>query len=788
MKFCPLIKCSKSFNFKILTFFIALLSCSFLQASEVSGTVKDENNKPLPSAAVAVYQQDSLIKGTTTELDGQFSLTLPAGTYRLKVSFISYREVTRELRLSENENQILEPIALKPAATNLEEVTVEAQAEMMEFKQDKRVFNVSKDLTNSGSNASAILNNLPSVTVDVEGGVSLRGSQNVRILVNGRPSGLIGNDPATALRNIPAELIEKIEVITNPSARYDAEGGAGIINIVLKKQDKAGINGSVNAEVGEPDLYGAGAVLNYRKNKLNFFTNLNFRYNRAPGEAFSNQQFTLADTSFSFLRDRDQSRGGYSATLRGGADYNFNERDVLTGAVLYSPPRNNNRVDIRYRDFAANGELVQIVNRNDDEIEQEKTLEGSLNWQRKFKDFEDHKWTANFTYTSERDGEKSDIRQDTVGSTNLMEQRVDNKENQRQVLLQTDYVHPFSENTNYEVGARATLRQIDNDFALDNVDENGDLIPVVEFTNRFIFTENVYAAYAIYNGKWDSSFTYQVGLRTEYTGITTELEGEESNNRDFLNLFPSAFLTYKFNTLNDVQVSYSRRINRPGFWTLAPFFGFSDNRNFFSGNPDVNPEFTDSYEAGWVRYFQGGSLYSGLYYRHRTGVIERIRTVDEEGFTRIFPVNLSTENNYGFEFNLQYKFSKKWRANGNVNLYRSLTDGVFEGQDFDARTFTASGRMSATYSFWNSDLQASFNFRAPRNTTQGRRKGRYVVDLGWSKELLNKKATLTLSVRDLLNTRVRRSITFGENFTSEGRFQWRKRQVTLSFSYRLGKK
>jgi len=762
-----------------------LLILSYQAFPQIRGTVQDSQAKPLPGAAVVLWQADSLVGGTSSDAEGNFSLQAPSGAYRLEVSFISFQKFTQNIKHLQGQSLNLGPIRLEPAAAALEEVTVEAQAQVMEFRQDKRIFNVSKDITNAGSNASDILNNLPSVTVDVEGAVSLRGSQNVRILVNGKISGLIGNDPANALRSIPAELIERIEVITNPSARYDAEGDAGIINIVLKKQQEAGINGSFNAELGWPDLAGAGAALNYRKNKLNFFTNLNFRYNRAPGSGFSDQNFTFPDTSYSFLRDRQQSRGGYRATLRGGADYNLNSRDMLTGSFLFRPSVDNNLVDIRYQDFNSDGELTQVVNRNEDEQEREQTLEGSLTWQRQYEDFKDHKWTTNFTYTSEKDGEESVIEQDTNGLSRIFEQQVDNQEDQRSILLQSDYVHPFSEKTGFETGFRATLREIDNTFNLNDVDESGALLPVEEFTNAFTFVENVYAAYGIYNGQWDSAFTYQLGLRAELTDITTTLQGEDPNQRSFYNLFPSAFITYKINPLNDVQVSYSRRINRPGFWELAPFFGFSDNRNFFSGNPDVNPEFTDSYEAGYVRYFPKGSLYAGLYYRHRKGVIERIRTVDDDGFTRIFPVNLSTENNSGLELNFQYRLASWYSINGNVNLFYSITDGEFEGQSFDASTLASSGRMSQRLSFWESDLQLSFNFRGPRRTPQGSRLGIYTMDAAWSKEILKNKATLTLAVRDMFNTRLRRSRTFGDNFSSVGRFQWQRGQYTLSFTYRL---
>lgn len=767
---------------------LLFLGLCFSAQAQIIGKVTDPSGQSLPGAAVAIYEADQLISGTSTNVDGIFSLKPPAGTYRLEISFVSFNKKSLPLDYTSGGKLDLGQIKLSPARSELEEVTVEAEAKMMEFRQDKRVYNVGKDLTNIGSNASDILDNIPSVTVGVEGEVSLRGSQNVRILVNGKPSGLIGSDPAQALRQLQGSLIERVEVITNPSARYDAEGEAGIINIVLKKQDKAGLNGSFNAQVGYPELYGAGASLNYRKNKLNFFTNLSVNYNQSPGGGYSEQNFFFEDTTYSFLRDRDQLRGGFDADIRVGADYNLNDNQSFTGSFLYSPSRDNNTVDIRYQDFDADDFLVQTVNRFDDEKETESTMEGSLNWTKQFPDNEDHKWTADFRYTSEYDREQSVITQDTSGRSGQLLQDVDNTEDQSSYLIQTDYVKPIKEDVSFETGSRLTLRTIRNDYSLSDVDENGQLVPVQAFTNEFLFRENVYAAYAIYNGKLSDKFTYQTGLRAEFTDITTELDSGTANQRDYFNLFPSVFITYDINPLSDIQISYSRRINRPGFWTLAPFFSFSDNRNFFSGNPDVNPEFTDSYEAGYVRYFEKGSLYSGLYYRHRMDVVERISTVDEEGFTRIFPVNLSVQDAYGFEFNFQYDIAKWYNVNANLNLFRAITDGEYQGQNFDADNFSANGRLNNRLEFWNSNFQVSFNMRAPQTTPQGRQLGIYTMDLAWSKDVLSKKGTLTLSVRDLFNSRKRRSYTYGSNFDSYSEFQWRQRQITLSFDYRLNQK
>lgn len=765
--------------------------------AQISGQVLDPENSPLPMANVVLLQGAQVKTGVSADIDGRFSLKAEPGTYQLAISFVGLEDDTLDLVVPPSGKLNLGTISLRNSSVVMEEAQVVGRAKLMEFEQDKRVFNVAKDLTSVGSNASDILNNLPSVSVDVEGNVALRGSNNVRILINGKPSGLIGSDPAAALRQLQGNTIEKIEVITNPSARYDAEGEAGIINIVLKKQDQKGFNGSFDLSGGYPQLFGAGATMNYRRNNLNFFTNISFNNRRSPGGGFSNQKFFLPDTSYSFIRERNQDRGGNDLNFRMGMDYYISEDQTLTGSFLYSPSVGRNYVDIRFQDLDANGTEVRRVNRFDSELETEDVIEANLNWQKTFGGNDDHKWTADMRFSLEDDRENSQIEQDTVGRPGVFNQQVANVEYQRSTLVQTDYVHPLGKKTSYEMGARVTLREIENDYELSDQADDGQYIPDPDFDSRFLFTENVYAAYGIYNGAIRSKITYQLGLRAEATDLTTEVGyGDSINPRFYANLFPSAFFTYSFSPLADLQLSYSRRISRPGFRTLAPFFGFSDNRNFRSGNPNVNPEFTDSYEAGYVRYFEKGSLYSGLYYRHRSGVIERISLVEErdgQEFTRSFPINLAVQDAYGIEFNFQYDFVSWYELNANLNFFYTESVGSFEGQDFGASNASNSARLVNRFKFWDSDFQLSFNARGPSQNAQTRRLGIYTFDLAWSKDFLDGNATVTLSVRDLLNNRVRRYYTTGDigaggYFDTFGTFQWRQRQITLNLNYRLNQR
>ena len=755
--------------------------------AQLKGIVTDGEGEPLPGAAAALYQNDKLVTGVTTEPDGRFEISAAQGTYVLKVSFIAFQTYTRTISIGQSSLNLGE-IALLESSTALEEVTVEATANLMEFKQDKRIFNVSKDISSIGSNASDILNNVPSVSVGVEGEISLRGSQNVRILIDGKPSGLVGNDPATALRLLQGNMIERIEVITNPSARYDAEGEAGIINIVLKKEERKGINGTFEANVGYPHNYGVTAGINYRTGKFNWFANGSLSYRRSPGGGFSDQHYTLADSSYSLYTDRDQSRGEAGATLRFGADYSLSPSQTLTGTFLYRPSKGTNISELTYDYYDENGDLNRTTFREDNETETELNLEADLHYENQFKG-KDHKLTADFKYQNSDDREDSDILQTLEDSNTDFYQYVNNQEDEQTILLQTDYVKPFSEDRRMEFGAKATLRDIINNYSVDQQNASGEIVPVDQFTNNFSYQEYIYAAYGIYSDALGQSITYQLGLRSEYSDITTIQHKENfENNKNYINFFPSAFVTWKINKTSDFQVNYSRRISRPWFRALMPFSNYSDNVNLRVGNPDLNPEYTDSYETGYLRYLKKGSIYGGVYYRHRTNVVQRIRTVVDTGGTISKPVNLAVQDAYGFEFNYMQDITKWYMVSANFNIYNAITVGSYQGVDYGNTNFSASGRLMNRFRFWKSDLQLSFNFQAPENDAQGRRLGMYTADIGWSKDVLKGNGTISLSVRDLFNTRKWRYYTTTEGLNSYSEFQWRQRQITLSFSYRLNQK
>ncbi len=757
----------------------------------LSSTVIDENGLPIPFANVVVYDQSdsSLVKGGATDLDGNFKFQLLNGTYYLQITFLSYQSQERNNIKINGKDLRLKSIQLQPNTKLLDEVEIVEERSQMELKLDKRVFNVEKNLANAGANAAEILDNLPSVSVDVEGNVSLRGSQNVRVLIDGKPSSITGTSTSDVLRQFQGNMIERVEVITNPSARYDAEGEVGIINIVLKKEKQKGLNGSVEAVAGYPDNYRASFNLNYRSKKTNFFTSYGGAYRRSPGGGESTQRFQNADTSYLFESTSERERGGLSQNFRAGADYFINDRNTITVAGLYRYSDELNISTYEYRDLYANSELYRLVEREDEEEETGQNIEGSFNYTRTYAD-EDKKLTFDFQWSESDDLEESDIDETSSLSPDVLQQQTSNLEANRTILIQSDFVQPVKENGLFETGFRTTLRTIENEYFVKERTSPDDPFEILEdFNNDFLYTENIYAAYAMF-GNEIKRFSYQVGLRGEYSDIATELKlTDEGNSWEYFNLFPSAHFTYKLKNKDDLQLSYSRRINRPRYRLLMPFQTFSDARNLWGGNPNLQPEFTDSYELGYLKYFDKGSLFSSIYYRYKTGVIERITVADEDGFLRRFPVNLATENNFGFEFNASYDFTKKFNMNASVNVFRAITEGSYEDQVLENDVITMNSRLVAMLEIMpKTDLQLNARYEAPQSTTQGRRKSLYTFDLSLSKEVMKGKGTLVASVKDVLNSRKRRSIVETDEVYTESEFQWRARQFLLSFTYRINEK
>ncbi len=762
---------------------------------EIKGAVMDASGStPLEYATVSVYDADStLVDGGITSADGTFRISVSEGKYSVIVQFISYKQkVIDNVTINKSSKTAdIGKILLQPDAAQISEAVITGEKSEMVIGLDRKIFNVGKDLSNTGKSASEILDNIPSVTVDLEGNVSLRGSQNLKILVNGKPSGLISAENTDALRSLQGSLVERVEVVTNPSARYQAEGMAGIINIVLKKDERKGVNGSFQLSAGYPHDYEAGANVNFRREKVNYFINYGVNYDERPGSGSRFQKFTYPDTSYFTDVERDRLRTGWSHNLRGGADYYLNDRNTITASVFVGISDESNTTSIWYRDLNNLRELQKLTLREDNEEELERNIEFSLNYDLKFDD-KDRKFNAFVQYIEEGETEKSDISEiitelfgEAINDDPLL-QRALNEESERDILLQADYTHPFADEGRFETGYRSELRFIRNPYEVEEKNDVGDWEYLGGFTNDFDYTENVHALYVQAGNKFNW-WSIQLGLRSELSDVRTYLkQTDERNNRTYFNLFPTAHTTFEINELNSVQVSYSRRINRPHFWYLNPFNNFTDARNIRTGNPNLDPEYTDSYDLGYLRNEETFRFYGGGYFRDTDGVIERISEVDAQGITYLIPYNLAEQQSFGFESNVSVDPFEWWRLSGDVNVFRAITTGEYKGEDLESDTYSWNSRASSSLQFENDlDFQANFYYRGPQETTQGKRKAYYMLNVGISKDILNGDGTLTLNIRDVLNSRKYRYILDRPNLYSENEFRWSTRSVDLTFIYRL---
>lgn len=763
----------------------------------ITGRILDaETGAPLEYATISVFHasDSSLASGATTNVQGEFTVQVPLGSYYARLQFLSYGSAYESnIELTAANTQVnLGSLELAPDSQQLEEVEVVAEKDQVQLALDKRVFNVGESLARVGGSASDILDNIPSVTVDVEGNVALRGSQNVQILIDGKPSGLVGISGTDALRSLPADMIERVEVVTNPSARYQAEGVAGIINIILKKDRRDGFNGSFSGNVGYPANTGASVNLNYRKGWYNLFANYGIRYYDFIGRGKTSQSFNFPDTSYSTEITRLNNRQGLSNNIRFGSDFFLNEFNTLSAAFLYRMSTSQTDGEVNYLDYNTNERLERATQRLSREQETEPTRELELNYRRTFEQ-QGQLLTASFQYRDNTEVEESAINEGLQSTTDTyLSQRTLNDEASRNFLFQADYTHPFNKEGRWEAGVRTNWDRNTNDYLVSQL-MGSQWQELDSLTNNFIYTENVYAAYAILGDK-PGKFSYQAGLRAEYSDINSQLlQTGDEYPRNYLSFFPTVHLTYELSQEKSIEWSYSRRIRRPGGRWLNPFISLEDNRNVRTGNPNLNPEFTNSVEIGYLQHLSFASITSSAYYRHTTDVMQRVTTTvptDSFQIQITMPMNLATENSYGLEFVVNADIAKWWTTNTNFNFYRQIiTGGNVVGVsdlNLNSDTYTWNARNNMQFKLMEGlSAQTTFFYRAPMERPQGRTKALYVADAGISKDLFGKKGNLTLSVSDLFNSRKWRSTTFGDNFISDSEFQWRPRTFTLGFTYQL---
>jgi len=795
----------KAINFVYCSAFALAATAGFAQQQNqvyVKGSVVEAStNTPLEYASITLESttNNHNITGDISDESGNFNIPVTPDTYQIKIEYLGYK--TFVIDSKEITNSIsLGIIKIEGDSELLEGVVVEARRAAVELKLDKRIYNVSDDNIARGGTASDVLDNIPSVEVDADGNVSLRGNESVKVLIDGKPSGMASNI-ADALKMLSAESIDKVEVITNPSARYEAEGGAGIINIVLKKGSNDGINGSVTLNAGDPTSYSAVATLNIRDTNYNFYTNLGYTKNKTFGNSMNETEyFDENGTTSQFVNEysrNSRDREGFNGNF--GFDWNLTDKLSWNQGFTYRKSKGDNPRTLNYDNYDANYNLLYSNVRQTGEDDLKETAEYSTDFTYKFNE-KGHEIFVSGSVSKDLDIEDSNISTFDQSNTVLASDITKATENQLRHIARLDYVLPFGENSQFEAGYLGNFNRLNTKFDISSLNDAGVYVPNELFRNDLEYKEQVHALYTQYGNKVNQ-LSYMVGLRWEATEVdVNQHTTQDFNNKTYNDFFPSAFLNYEFSPTENLTASYSRRVRRPRGRMLNPVSNYSSSINFFMGNPNLDPAFTNAFELGYMKRWHQLTFNSSLYYNKTTDAfqfVRRIVGVNDEGIpiTVSGPINLSTEHRYGLELNLNYGPFHWWRLNANANLFQQSTRGDYSyndldgnkiNQNFDNDTFTWTGRLNSRVTLpAKIDWQTNVMYRGAQTTAQGKILGNASVNMSLSKELFNDRATLAVNVSDLFNSRKRMLETYLPQATSYAEMQWRERTVNVSFTYRF---
>jgi outer membrane receptor protein involved in Fe transport len=793
---------TKFFGSFLLIFFLAFPGNVFSNNTSfpldktiiVTGQVIDKDtNTPLEYATIAFFskKENKIVDGGITDAKGQFSIKIPNGVYDISIEYISYKKITLSNKKLEADTN-LGTIFLQIDYASLDEVEIIAERTTVEIKLDKKIYNVGKDLTVSGGTVSDVLDNIPSVSVDVEGNVALRGNDNVKILINGKPSGLVGLNSTDALRQLPADAIEKVEVITSPSARYESEGTAGILNIILRRSKLQGFNGAISTNVGYPNAAGISGNINYRTGDVNFFNTTGYNYRESVGHSYTETRYK---TTGNFVDERgnwDNTNKGLTSNL--GLEWYITDSASLTTSLLYRDSDNESDSKNRTLQYDENLNFVGESNRLEPEFGKNKTIQYAANFTKNFKT-SGHKFTADFQYENSDEDETSQITNDGLKSENIA-----TLNNQKEILLQTDYVLPLGENSQFELGYRGNFNTRSTDYTVELFNTTSNNFEIdTNLSNLFNFKVYINALYTQFGSKIDK-FSYLFGLRMENTQTTIDQPTSgDFKKKNITGLFPTINLSYELNENESITLGYSRRLERPRGFYLNPFPSRTSLTNIFQGNPDLDPSYSGLYDLGYINKFSKVTLSTSLFYQHEkddsnwvsfeTGDTVLVNNQEIPVIQRT-PVNLATEDRFGFEFNLNYTPTKKWRINTDLNMFKNTTRGDYNGVNYDADNFSWNARLSNKYTLPGKiDWQTNIDYRGPSEDAQNKRDAIASVNLAFSKDFFDEKASIAFNINDLFDSRRYKGEVNTPTFFTKRDMQFRGGQTfNLSFTYRFNQK
>lgn len=791
---------------KFLTSILIQAICLHIYAiapGSIKGKIIDAQTKEaLEFVNVRMQKADGSVQGGITDQEGLFYIdNLPLGNYSLIISYMGYKTIEKELSITaSNSNIDLRTILLSEDSQVIGEVEVVGQKSQMRFEIDKKVFNVDQDISSTGGTASDILSNIPSVEVDNEGEVSLRGNSSVTIWINGKASGLSADNRAQILEQMPAETIETIEVITNPSAKYSPEGTAGIINIVLKEDREPGYYGSAQVGADTEGGYNASANINYSSSKLDAYANVGYRHRRRDGGGYTNRT-NISETGNTYLNQTSESENsGNNLFARIGLTYHATSKDHLTlnGFGMFGGRDNNNTINYHSNVPGSyitsqrmsnasnnmNGGNVEMGYKHD--FSSKSNIDFTLSY---------NNWGMNNSTHYTQDSQYKD------GTETHSYQQQNNDIRNHNWEAQLDYTNTFNEKHKLEAGYKGTFSKEDSPVeTFSRMDETAPWQEDENLFNRFIYNKNVHAIYAVYSSKIDK-LGIQLGLRGEYSQTRTKslAYGQGKGdvpffNDDYFSLFPSVFLSYALPKNNELQVNYTRRISRPWGGQLNSFTNISDSANISFGNPLLSPEFSNAFELNYIKTWEAHTLSFSGYYRSTNDVIQRIRFLEDNIMKTTFE-NIAKTRAAGIELVGKNKLFDFWDLTTTVNLYYSKLDGFTylpEGASQPVigepeEDFSWNARMIANFMLpYSISLQVTGNYNSQRVVAQGRREPNYSLDAGIRKSFLDRKLSISLNARDILNSRKWRTITSGAGFEQDSK-NWRGgRRIGLTVTYSFG--
>jgi len=769
---------------------------------KVFGIVSDsETKEPLEYATISIKSKNNSEKifGGLTDQDGKFSVDVNPGLYELKIDYVSFISYSNE-NLMVRGNTDIGNIPLELDVSMLDEVEVRAERTQVEIRLDKKIYNVGQDITVKGGNVSDVLANIPSIDVDFDGTISLRGNSNIRILINGKPSGLVGLSGPQGLRSLPSESIEKVEVVTSPSARYSAEGTAGILNIILKKQSLLGFNGNFNLNLGIPRNEGLNGTLNVRNEKVNLFSTVNLSNSENSGSYFSETNYTRQDLTIDEANDWDYNNKNIFFNL--GSEYYFDDKTSLTISGFYKRGDDSSYATNIVNDISR-GTISSTNNRLRNETEMDESFEYAIDFYKDY-DRDGQTLSARISYEESEDDELEDI-EDFATSPLISEsifEKVSNIDFQKRLLGQVDFIYPINKETEFEFGYRGSFLERETYYDVSFLTGNS-FISDSGLSNIFNYNESVNSLYSQF-GKKFNKLSALFGLR--YENSKQEINQKTTNEfeiKKYSDLFPTLNLAYEFSSQESLTFGYSKRIRRPRGWDINPFPRRNSVTSFRRGNPFLNPTFTTALEVDYLKRFKKFTLNTSIFYRQSDGNIERITEetgkivdliLDSDSNAPIlqvpvldsYPINLSNNKRIGSELSLTYTPSRSVRLNASFTINSSSIRGQYKDQNFDSDDTNWSTRFNGFIRFPKDFNLQFFGFvRGPTENAFSKGKAFGFVSGAIQKSLLDKKGTLSLKFSDLFNTSKYRFESFRDTFYRKSEGRWRMPTYVLTFSYRF---